>query len=146
MCALRSRWLYSVYLLQGLQVSFPPPRCPGECSRRSCPGVPRDGVPREPGHNKSGVYFSPPYNILFPSLSVQVMDTHPPKAAAMACNSWTVNRSRFNLLFRFCGVCPVARARSESDNPARLHNSRICSLVVSLIQFNPLAVKFTPVN
>lgn len=91
-------------------------------------------------------YFSPPYNILFPFLSVQVMDTHPPKAAAMACNSWTVKRSRFNLLFRFCGVCPVARARSDKDNPARLHNSRICSLIVSRIQFNPLAVKFTPAN
>ena len=130
---------------------------PVRCSRRSCPGVPRDGVPREPcpvardlvprdlDTIKAG-YIYPLYNILLPSLSVHTNSSRPPRACAMACNSCTVNRSRFNLLFRFCGVCPVARARSESDNPARLHNSRICSLIVSLIQFNPLAVKFTPVN
>lgn len=93
---------------------------------------------------KPGLYVPRFYSIGFPSLSVQVIDTHPPKAAAMACNSCTVNLSLFNLLFKFCGVCPVARARSESDSPARLHNSRICSLVFNSITVCPLAVEYTP--
>lgn len=101
-----------------------------------------DRFPKIPIKNRGNV--SPAYSIGFPSLSVQVIDTHPPKAAAMACNSCTVNLSLFNLLFKFCGVCPVARARSESDSPARLHNSRICSLVFNSITVCPLAVEYTP--
>lgn len=87
---------------------FPRPACPPF----SLYGLPGDrfpaawccrsspGVPREDPNKKPGLYF-PVYSIGFPSLSVQVMDTHPPKAAAMACSSFTVHPSRLNLLEKF---------------------------------------------
>lgn len=86
---------------------------------------------------KNRGYVSPVYNIGFPSLSVQTNSSRPPRACAMACNSWTVKRSRRTLLDKFCGLFPVALARSASDNPARLHNILICSLVFNSIAVNP---------
>lgn len=139
-------WITSiVYSLKGrLLNTFPRPALR---SRWSFPGcVPGVRCPLDDRHNKTGV-VSPAllaYNSGLPSFPVHTRDTDPPRACAMACNSCTVNLSRFSLLFRFCGVCPVARARSASDSPARLANSRICSVVVSVIILTPLAREYIP--
>lgn len=111
--------------------------------RLRLPGTALQIVSKDP-NKKPGLYFPRFYSIGFPSLSVQVIDTHPPKAAAMACNSFIVHPSRLNLFEKFWRLCPVAAARSESDTPARLANRRICSLVVNSIAVYPLARKGTP--
>lgn len=132
---------------------FPRPACPGDrfpvvIRSPYCRSVAAawygcaDRFPKIPIKNRG--YVPRLYSIGFPSLSVQVMDTHPPKAAAMACNSFTVHPSRLNLFEKFWRLWPVAAARSESDTPARLANRRICSLVVNSIAVYPLARNGTP--